>query len=540
MDLNTCYATTESMRNLALYSHLIPASAILLLAGFVLWKSVNRLKAWTFASFCGTFSLWLLSDLVIWMANNYHLVAALWAPIDFVEIIFFLLLFEFVCIDLFPEKRPRWLSPFILVAALVPFLTTVTGQSVLGLEQSVCEMVNNEFIQNYKLILEAFILGTILYFGVRSIMKQQEHRERVRIALVVASVVLFLGIFAGSEYIASYTYIYETELYSFFTLPIFVLLLTIAITNYGTFKLGSAAVKMLFYVFLVLSATQFFSVQDIADFLLALMSFGVVLTLGILLFRVSEKETRQRELIQKQEEELEMVNKQQENLLHFISHEVKGYLTKSEGGFAGIVEGDYGNVTSELKKMATAALEDVRKGVDTVMQILNASNLKKGTVNYAKNAFDLKNAVFRVVNDLKSAAGDKHLTFDTLIDDANYTMSGDGERISGDVIRNLVDNAINYSGTGGNIRVQLERALGKIRFSVKDSGIGITPEDMKNLFTKGGHGKDSVKVNVHSTGYGLFIAKSVVEAHGGKIWAESEGAGKGSKFIVEFPVAGNP
>lgn len=60
---------------------------------------------------------------------------------------------------------------------------------------------------------------------------------------------------------------------------------------------------------------------------------------------------------------------------------------------------------------------------------------------------------------------------------------------------------------------------------------------MRNLFTEGGHGKDSIRVNVHSTGYGLFIAKQVVEAQGGKIWAESDGQGKGSKFIAEFPIS---
>ena len=54
---------------------------------------------------------------------------------------------------------------------------------------------------------------------------------------------------------------------------------------------------------------------------------------------------------------------------------------------------------------------------------------------------------------------------------------------------------------------------------------------MKNLSTLGGYGKDSIKVNVHSTGYGLFIAKQVVESHGGTIRAESDGAGKGTRMI---------
>jgi signal transduction histidine kinase len=61
---------------------------------------------------------------------------------------------------------------------------------------------------------------------------------------------------------------------------------------------------------------------------------------------------------------------------------------------------------------------------------------------------------------------------------------------------------------------------------------------MRRLFTEGGKGADSVKVNVHSTGYGLFIAKTIVEGHGGRIWAESEGTDKGSRFMVELPVTG--
>ena len=59
---------------------------------------------------------------------------------------------------------------------------------------------------------------------------------------------------------------------------------------------------------------------------------------------------------------------------------------------------------------------------------------------------------------------------------------------------------------------------------------------MQHLFTEGGKRKESTKVNVDSTGYGLFVAKSVVEGHGGTIWAESDGQGKGSRFIVELPI----
>jgi signal transduction histidine kinase len=233
---------------------------------------------------------------------------------------------------------------------------------------------------------------------------------------------------------------------------------------------------------------------------------------------------------------LEIANAQQENLLHFISHEIKGYLTKSEAGFAAIVEGDYGAVPPQLQEMARTALHDVRKGVATVMDILDASNLKKGTVAFKKTLFDFKAAVLAIVAEQKSAAYEKHLGLDVNVAEGKYAMGGDEGKIREHVVRNLIDNAIRYT-PAGTIRIELSDGDGKIHFSIQDSGVGITPEDMAHLFTEGGHGKDSIKVNVHSTGYGLFIAKQIVEAHGGTIWAESEGIGKGAKFIVEFPAA---
>ena len=114
-------------------------------------------------------------------------------------------------------------------------------------------------------------------------------------------------------------------------------------------------------------------------------------------------------------------------------------------------------------------------------------------------------------------------------------MTGDKAEIGDHVLRNLIDNSINYTPSG-SITVFLKKETGKLIFAVKDTGIGITEEDKKNLFTEGGHGKDSQKINVHSTGYGLYIAKQTVEAHGGAIRAVSDGAGKGSIFTVELSV----
>jgi signal transduction histidine kinase len=69
---------------------------------------------------------------------------------------------------------------------------------------------------------------------------------------------------------------------------------------------------------------------------------------------------------------------------------------------------------------------------------------------------------------------------------------------------------------------------------VADTGVGIAAGDMQKLFTEGGRGEHSKEANPESTGYGLFIAKQIVEAHGGRIWASSNGPGTGSTFFIEF------
>jgi signal transduction histidine kinase len=265
--------------------------------------------------------------------------------------------------------------------------------------------------------------------------------------------------------------------------------------------------------------------------------FILLLVISYILIRSVHREVEQRELIEKQERELEAVNKQQESLLHFISHEIKGYLTKNEAMFASIIQGDFGQVSPELLNMSGMALADVRKGVRTVLDILDASNLKKGTVSFSKTVFDMKDTVESMVEHLKPAADEKRLKIETSMAwELPCKVSGDEAKVRDHVVRNLIDNAIKYT-PAGSIKVEVLRAGDVVRFSVRDSGVGITDEDKKRLFTEGGHGKDSIKINVHSTGYGLFIAKQVVDAHGGKIWAESDGPGKGSRFVVELPAA---
>ena len=535
MDINTCFATTFDVRTLALYANIVPAITSIILASFVLKSAVDRSKAYMFASFVGVFSLWLLSNSVLWTSNDYYLVAGLWTPLAYVELLFFLLLFCFFYLDVF-SRIPRWLSAVVLATAVVSFAVNVTGGASAGFDQAWCNMFNSEFLSNYNLIAEIIVLFTILVVGTRRVIQLKHDKdEQIRVTIITSSIVLFMGIFSGSEYVSVNSTVYLAELYALFFLPIFILFLTVAITTYGTFRLGNTVAKALFYIFLVFSGAQFFFVTSFESTVLASIGFLMTLAFGILLLRSYEREARIRAEVQLLAQELEKTNERQETLIHFIGHEVKNSLTKDMGAFAAISQGDFGAPPDGMKPFVERALAESRQSAGSVENILKASNLKKGPVTYAKAPFDLKALVAEAVEKAKPTAEQKGLTLLLTADEASYQITGDKVQLSDHVLRNLIDNAINYTPSG-TVTVSLKKENNKFVFAVKDSGIGITDEDKKRLFTEGGHGKESQKINVHSTGYGLYIAKNIVEAHGGTIHAESEGAGKGSTFIVELPV----
>lgn len=346
----------------------------------------------------------------------------------------------------------------------------------------------------------------------------------IMLALVIGTVLVPIAVFHSAAFLPF--------------IPLYVLIFlgmtAYSIIKYQLFNIKVLLAQALTLVIWVVLFAKIFAEESLNAQIIDGLVLLFTIVFGFFLVRSVKREVEQRELIQKQEQELEIANQAQENLLRFISHEVKGYLAKSSAAFAMIAEGDYGQTSPELHTLAQTALADTRKGVDTVMDILNAGNLKRGTVSFTMQPFDFKEAVEAIVKEHEKAAQDKKLTLTFSCGEGDYTMVGDASNIGKHVLNNLVDNAIKYTPKG-KVLVSLSRTGDHILFSITDSGVGITEEDKKRLFTEGGRGKESLKVNVHSTGYGLFIAKRIIDAHQGKIWATSEGTGKGSTFYIELP-----
>lgn len=230
---------------------------------------------------------------------------------------------------------------------------------------------------------------------------------------------------------------------------------------------------------------------------------------------------------------LQNLIKQRESLVHLITHKVKGSFTRSKYIFAEILEGTFGQVSPKMKNIVEQGLNSDNEGIATVDTVLNSANLQSGKIKYDMKPINFRKVVEEIIDVKKGPAKTKGLRLRTDIKDGNYMVLGDAFWLK-EAILNLVDNSVKYT-LAGSIKIKLRRLDDKVFFSIKDTGVGITDEDQKHLFEEGGRGKDSVRINVDSTGYGLFTVKLVIQAHQGKIWEKSEGKDKGSKFYIELP-----
>jgi len=510
----------------------------LLLGIFVLLNNRKALVNWALFFVTLMFAVWTYFDLILWASPTPQDVMFFWSAIIPVEMLIYAGSLYLVYLFTNGQKDISLTKKILIAIPFIPLILLLhTSYTVTGLSPDCDEgAIEGPVIQYMYLFEFVYIIWTAL-LATRGVMLLKNITERKQMLFVGIGVVLLLLVFSLGNITLVFSLDPAWEQYKLFGMPIFVAFIAYSIVKFRTFNAKVMAAQAL-VVALAIAVLSLLFLQTIPNIrIIAGITFIFVCVLGYLLIRSVKREVQQREHIEVLAKELAETNDRQETLIHFIGHEVKGFLTKDAGVFASLSEGDFGQLSEQMKPFIEEALVESRRGADSVGNILKASNLKKGTVTYTKEPFDFKQLAAEAVEKAKRVAEEKGLalTF-TAADGASYQMTGDKAQLNDHVLRNLIDNAVNYTPSG-SIAVSLKRDGTKIVFAVKDSGIGITEEDKKRLFTEGGHGEDSQTVNVHSTGYGLYIAKQIAIAHGGAIRAESEGADKGSTFIVEFPVA---
>lgn len=514
------------------YSYIPIVLASLIIGTFVYLNNRQSLQSRLLLVVTLLFVLWVLNILVQWVAVHNSVLMFAWQLTALIEIGLYLSVAYFAYVFFFKKDLPfLWKLLFTLpIFGILVMLST--GANVTHFDSYNCEG-GNGIAWTYLYALEPAVIVLTILLGLIAQGRQKNPTYRKQIILLTIGIALFETIFFVSNFYGELTGIYEFNLWGPLGMFFFILLLGYMIVELRAFNIKLLAAQALVTATVLLVGSQFFFVSNMVSYWLVGATFLATLIFGYLLVQSVQREVEQRERIEKLAKELEDSNERQIVLIHFITHQIKGFVSKSRNIFAMMLDGDYGPISDSLKPIAQEGLRSDTQGVETIQEILNASNIKSGKVTYDMQPFDLKGLIDQIATNLKPNAEAKGLAFNLNTGGAPVTFTGDRAQLQ-NAFKNLLDNSIKYT-PNGSVDVSLAQAAGKLRFEIKDTGVGITPEDMKCLFTEGGHGKESAKVNVESTGFGLYIVKSIIEAHKGKVWAESEGAGKGSRFIVELP-----
>ena len=231
--------------------------------------------------------------------------------------------------------------------------------------------------------------------------------------------------------------------------------------------------------------------------------------------------------------ELKKLDESKTEFLSLASHQLRTPLSAMKGYLSMILEGDYGKLQEETKEAVESVYQSNERLIALINDLLNVTRIEAGRLEYSPVPSDLGKLIKEVIAELKLAAEKKNLKIEYLAEKLPE-FSFDPNKIR-EVLINLIDNAIKYTEKGGIIiKAKLEKK--EVRVEVSDTGIGIPPEKMNSLFQWFSRGRGAYRLDAGGFGLGLYIAKKILEKAGGKIWAESEGEGRGSTFIFTLPI----
>ena len=231
-------------------------------------------------------------------------------------------------------------------------------------------------------------------------------------------------------------------------------------------------------------------------------------------------------------DKLEKTETMRRELIGDVTHELRTPLTAVKGYLEGLMDGvlpadpeTYQQIHSEIDRLQ-----------HLVSDLQELSRVEAGAFQLQLTPVSPASLIERIQNTLGRQFEDKNIYLEIGIEPNLPDFIVDKDRII-QVLTNLVGNALQYTPSGGKVTLQVRRERSGMLFTVKDSGIGISAEQLQYVFNRFYRTDKSRTRASGGSGIGLTIAKALVQAHQGKIWAESDGEGKGSTFSFLIPLS---
>lgn len=534
------------------YSYIPIILATFILSFYVLKKDKYSLKSKLLFFTSLSFIFWVLNILIQWTVVMADIVMFSWQITALFEILIPLIIIYFVYVYINKKDFSFKIKILISLIYLTVVVLTPTTYNVQSFDLTYCEGQNGFLligIYLFELITGLLISGWGLFYNKNA--KSDDKKQNKFIALGAG---LFLVIFSLSNIFGEVLQTYSINLVGPIGMVIFLGLLVYMIVKFKAFNVKLLAAQALMFTLIALIASQLFFIRSQINFMLTGFTLSLSVVFGGLLIRNVKREIEHREEIQRlavqlsnsneelsrANEKLKELDKQKTEFVSLASHQLRSPITAIKGYSSMILEGSFGKVNEKIKDAVGRIFQSSQKLVLVIEDFLNITRIELGRMKYDISEFSFNTLINNVIGEQKPNIERRGLQVTYEEDKKDYKVFGDMGKIS-QVISNLIDNAVKYSKEG-TIRVKVSGNKGedkkdKVRFSVSDNGVGIEPQVMPNLFNKFTRAYDASKTNIIGTGLGLYVAKQIVDAHQGRIWAESEGKGKGATFLVEFNVS---
>ncbi|MBI9055075.1 MAG: PAS domain S-box protein [Bacteroidales bacterium] len=233
------------------------------------------------------------------------------------------------------------------------------------------------------------------------------------------------------------------------------------------------------------------------------------------------------------ERELQKLLFTKDRFFSIIAHDLKNPFNNLMGISQLLVQG-FERMTPEKVKYFHKGLYDISKhGYELLINLLEWSKSQKGNIEFNPNELDLNKLIEETFLLFNTKANQKEIALTNTVE-ANTIISADINMLK-TILRNLVSNALKFTDRGGAIEVCTQTTNTHIEITVRDTGIGISPEAVNNLFKLDEYISTEGTENETGTGLGLILCKEFVETHSGKIWVESK-VGFGTKFVFTLPI----
>lgn len=230
-----------------------------------------------------------------------------------------------------------------------------------------------------------------------------------------------------------------------------------------------------------------------------------------------------------------LIEKMKSEFVSLTAHQLRTPLSAMKWTMKMLLDEELGKINEEQREFLENNYESNERMISLINDLLNVTRIEEGRFLYDLIPTDLEETIKSITDSYEEEAKRKKikLVFKKPVKKIPEIML-DSDKIKM-AIENLVDNAVRYTLSGGEVTISLKQVEKTVEFSIEDTGVGILKKQKARIFSKFFRGTNVMKMDTEGSGLGLYITKNIIDAHGGKIWFESE-LDKGAKFYFQLPI----